>query len=109
MRNACKNISALLGCAMLVLGASRLIARDGPSTSPSTPPTKPLKLNPSSLSLSSAANQLAAMRAEDPIKFFAMDLSDLTSLLDAFNTRDPLQPRQEQFVTRLDELIALIE
>ena len=79
----------------------------GPSTAPAQPPAP--RMSAGSMSPGSIARQIAGMRQRDPIGFLTMDLSDLTDLLSNFNTHEPTQPRQEQVVARLDELIELLQ
>jgi hypothetical protein len=78
-----------------------------PTTAPSQPP--PPKQSISSLSPGTMARQLAGIRERDPLGFLAMDLGDVTDLLNQLNTRDPTQPRQAQVVARLDELIEMLQ
>src|SRR4051812_21917185 len=106
MRNAPTKI--LFASIALLLTVPAVIAQEAPTTAPSAPEKHEL-IVPSQFSAARLAQQAAAQRKRDPIGFLAMDLADLTSLLDKFKTHEPTQPRQEQVVAKLDELIAMLE
>jgi hypothetical protein len=88
---------------LLAFASGAAPSGDAPSTAPSQrvalPPFDPVGL----------VNQLAAAREQDPIGYLVTDADELTNLLARFNTRRPVQPKQEQFVAHLDKLIAMLE
>jgi hypothetical protein len=63
----------------------------------------------SKLSPGGVVQALAMRRNRDPIGYLALDMADLTKLLDELKTRDPTQPDQQLVVGRLDEIIKLLE
>ena len=91
-----------------VIAAPAFAARDleeGPALSDllDQKPKPRFNLDPQEL-----ANEDAA-RQKDPLKYLTGDMSDVTGELSQLRTGKPVQDKQGQIVSRLDELIEMLE
>lgn len=56
-----------------------------------------------------AVKQASQTRSSDPIKFISRDMQSVAGDLAEYHTGQPVQAKEQQVVTQLDDLIALLE
>jgi len=86
--------------------SATLYAADAPA-----PPTDAVlkKFSKIDSVIEGAVKEASETRSQDPIKFIASDMKSVVGYLSEYHTDQPVQARQQQVVSQLDEVIAQLE
>lgn len=94
---------------LAIFSALAVTTAAGAADQPPQQPAKPKVSFPHDGTPGSVLTKLRQVREQDPLRYLETDMGHIVTDLTAYHTGKPTQTKQEAVVTRLDELIKMLE